>query len=112
MNSNLTFLSSNSHLIFSSYNSLKYLYQKNNTRSALNSNHNQNYENNTYKSFQKRNSSEKFNQNNNFVNRKSFKSTDENSVFQFKNDNFKNNYAKDISETKTLKNLYINDTKA
>ena len=111
LNFNLTFLSSNSHLIFSNHNFLEYSYQENNIRFASNSNHNQNYENNTYKFFQRRNSFEEFNQYNNSVNRKSFESANENSVFQFKNDNFKDNYARDISKTKTSKNSYINDTR-
>ena len=111
LNSNLAFLSSNEHLIFSTHYSLKHSYQKNNTRIPSISNYAQNQKNDAYyKSPQRRNSPDEFSSYNQSI-RRSFESADENSSFQSKSSNFRNNFAKDIPDAKTSKNSYINDTR-
>ena len=111
LKSNLISLSSDSYLTFQAHNSLKQLYQKNQIRTFSEFNYAQNYESNAYKFFQKRNFFDDFNQYDNFSDRKSFEFVDENNSFQFRNNNFRNNYFKNISDAKTSKNSYINKTR-
>ena len=110
LDSNLASLFSKKHLIFSIHYSLEHSYQKNNTRILFNSNYAQDQKNSAYKSSQRRNSSDEFSSYNHSI-RRSFESADENSSFQSKSSNFRNNFAKDIPDAKTSKNPYINDTR-
>ena len=110
LNSNLASLSSNEHLIFSIHYSLKHAYQKNNTRIFSVSNYAQNQKNDAYQSPQRRNPSDEFSSYNHSI-RRSFESADENSSFQSKSSNSRNSFAKNISNAKTSKNSYINDTR-
>ena len=108
LDSNLASLSSNEHLIFSTHYPLEHSYQKNNTRIPFISNYAQDQKNDASRSPLRRNPSDEFSSYNHSI-RRSFESADENSSFQSKSSNFRNNFAKDIPDAKTSKNPYIND---
>ena len=110
LDSNLASLSSNGHLIFPTHYPLKHAYQKNNTKIPSISNYAQDQKNGAYRSSQRRNPSDGFSSYNQSI-RRSFESVDENSSFQSKSSNFRNNFAKDIPDAKTSKNPYINGTR-